>query len=44
MSRNSRHPADNRVPLPDAAQRCEPSVTVTVLGRVDAPERGRKKP
>ena len=37
MSRNSRHP-DNRVALPDGSQRCEPSVTVTVLGRVDAPE------
>ena len=30
--------------MPDAAQGCEPSVTVTVLGRVDALERGRKTP
>jgi hypothetical protein len=31
MSRNSRHPADDRVSMPDAAQRCEPSVTQTRL-------------
>ena len=28
VSQNSRHPADNRVPLPDAAQRCDPSVSI----------------